>query len=83
MAPRPSVKEETITLMYSMIQHSAFVPGADPWGRGGLGGQDPPPLPFWETQNFIKRDKTLRAGVLVVNSLPDPPFGNHVTAPVY
>ena len=62
--------------------------GADPGGGGSWGSGPPPPPPFGGPPNFKKREKTLRAcaqkcRVLVLNSYPDPPFRNPVSAPEF
>ena len=46
-------------LLFLLLQRlsSVLIPGADPVGGGGPGGQDPP---IGALSNFIKREKTLR-----------------------
>ena len=50
-------------------------------GGGGPGGQDPP---FWGTPKLHKEGKkrcTRKRHILVLNSYPDPPFQDPVSAP--
>ena len=79
-----------ILTVYSLLNMTLFVDLAQGCCRGGsrggvLGVRTPPP--FGGPPNFIKREKTSRACagihcILVLNSYPDPPFRNPVSAPV-